>query len=238
MGSVFARSLAAAIALLGAACASGGLPDDAKTTVLSFQELDCSDCGDQMAMTLIDVKGVYKTAFDKRRAELTVVADPSVDVLAVAEKNKPPKEEWSLALGAGKGRYKAWEQAPADSDVKEIAKDGEDVPDLSAHVANEKVTIFDFSAKWCEPCRDLDAYVLGVLKVRPDVAYRKLDIGDWDTPLASRYMKGVKELPYVIVFDKSGKQVEAISGLDTKRLDAVLDKAGSTAADADATPSP
>lgn len=232
MISVLARRLAPVLIVVGAsACATaGGVPSDASTTVLSFQDLDCSDCGDMMARSLIDVEGVYKTAFDKRKAELTVIADPDVDVLAVANKNRPAKEDWSLSLGAGKGQYKEWEAPPPNADVVEVAKDGKDVPDLAPHLAKDKVNIVDFSAKWCEPCRELDAYVLTTtLKARTDVAYRKLDIGDWDTPLAQRYMKSVKELPYVIVFDKSGKQVTTISGLDPKRLEDALDQAGSVA---------
>ena len=64
-----------------------------------------------------------------------------------------------------------------------------------------------------------------MLASRSDLAYRKLDVGDWDTPLGARYLKGVKALPYVLVFDKGGKQVAAISGLDLPALDAALAKA-------------
>ncbi|MBK6519225.1 MAG: thioredoxin family protein [Polyangiaceae bacterium] len=224
----------AAAALSLSACATSGVPSDAATTVLSFEELDCGDCGDHMARAMIGVDGVYKTKFDKRRAELTIVASPKLDVFAIAQKNKPAGEEWSLALGAGKGRYKAWAKAPEQADVLEIAVDGADVADLAAHLAKGKVTLFDFSAKWCEPCRELDAHLVEELKARPDLAYRKLDIGDWDTPLAARYMKGVGQLPYVIVFDKAGARAGDLSGLDLPALDALLDKAGSTAAGAPA----
>ena len=75
MTSLILRGFSAAAAALLIACASsGGVPDDAATTVLSFQQLDCSDCGDEMARELIKLDGVYKTAFDKRKAELTVIA--------------------------------------------------------------------------------------------------------------------------------------------------------------------
>lgn len=203
-------------------CKSAGIPSNAKTSVLSFAELDCSDCGDDMARALIKEEGVYKTAFDARRAELTIIADPSVDALALAQRKKPPSEEWRLLAGAGKGKYIAFQTPPAGSDVKQLSVDGQDVPDLSTHLVGGKITVFDFSALWCEPCRTLDAHVLKTVEARPDVAYRKLDVGDWDTPLASRYLKGIKQLPYVIVFDKNGKQVDAWSGLDLARFDASI----------------
>jgi thiol-disulfide isomerase/thioredoxin len=214
---------------LGACSRAGSIPDNAQTTVLSFRNLDCSMCGEDMAKALIESDGVHKTAFDKRKAELTVVADKKVDVLSVANRKKPADEKWQLVLGPGKGSYLPWHQAPAGVDVKQVATDGEDVPDLAPHVVKGKVTIVDFSAKWCEPCRTLDEHVLAVLAKRPDVAYRKLDVGDWDTPLGTRYLKGVKELPYVLIFDKSGKQVEAITGLDLARFDRAIAKAAGEA---------
>lgn len=227
MGPSFAsrRSALLALALLSVACKSSGIPSDARTTVLSFQDLDGGDGGDGLARALIQLDGVYRVAFDKRKAELSVLADPGVAVFALAQANKPKDEAWTLVEGAGKGRYLAWEAAPTGADVVEVAKDGEDVPDLAPHLAKGKITLVDFSAKWCDPCRELDAHVMKLLEARPDLAYRKLDVGDWDTPLGKRYLTGVKALPHVIVFDAAGNRVAALSGLDLPGLDAALAKA-------------
>ena len=94
------RALALGLGLLG--CASAAPP---RTTVISFTELDCNGCGEDMARALVQLDGVKKTSFDKRKAELTVIADPGVDVFALAQKNKPAAEEWKLVLGAGNGSY-------------------------------------------------------------------------------------------------------------------------------------
>jgi thiol-disulfide isomerase/thioredoxin len=111
---------------------------------------------------------------------------------------------------------------PEGADYRKIADAGEDVPSLEAHLAAGKVTVFDFYADWCAPCRTVDAHVVGLMKDRADLAFRRMNIGGWDTPLAKRYMKNVSSLPYVVVYDKSGKRVGEIVGLDLKKLEETI----------------
>ena len=63
-----------------------------------------------------------------------------------------------------------------------------------------------------------------LLDEHSDVAYRRLDVGDWDTPLAQRYLKNVPKLPYVIVYDAQGGKVDEVVGLDLAKLDATIEK--------------
>jgi thiol-disulfide isomerase/thioredoxin len=222
------RSRRAALALLllaAAACGGAAPPSGAKTTVISFKNLDCSDCGDQVSGDLAKMEGVYSAKFDKVKAEMTVVAAPTFDALAAAKKAKHDDEVFDLLLGAGQGSYLPWKEAPPGADVKTIVEGGVDVPDLTPHLVPGKVTIMDFGAKWCEPCRLLDEHLVAVMRDRQDIAYRKLDVGDWDTPLGTRYLKGVPALPYVIIFDKKGAKVDAIAGFDAKKVDAAIAKA-------------
>jgi thiol-disulfide isomerase/thioredoxin len=113
---------------------------------------------------------------------------------------------------------------PAGADYRRIAANGEDVPSLEAHLASGKSTVFDFYADWCAPCRTVDEHLLGVMKQRSDVAVRRVNIGGWDTPLSKRYLTKVSSLPYVIVYDKSGRRVTEIIGLDLKKLDEAIGK--------------
>jgi thiol-disulfide isomerase/thioredoxin len=216
------RWLALGTACLLAGC--GSAPPRA-TTTLSLRNLDCSDCGETLARTLIDEQGIYRAAFDKRTAEVTVVADAKIDVLSLAAARRPKNEDWEIVAGKGRGGYLAWQPAPEGADVQQVSSNGEDVPSLTPFLVSGKVTIVDFSAKWCEPCRRMDEHVMELVTKRADIAYRKLDVGDWDTPLSTHYLEGVKELPHALVFDRRGRQLAVISGLDLEALDRAVEEA-------------
>jgi thiol-disulfide isomerase/thioredoxin len=218
-------TLACAVLLAAASCGGGQtIPEGAKKTVVSLDKIDCSDCGDRIVEDLRSRPGVYEATFDKRKAEVSVISSPTFDVFMTV-KQLASVEGFDAVVGEGKGKYLDWSTFPAGADVKTIAKEGEDVPDLTPHLATGKVTIVDFSAIWCEPCRKLDEHMVKVLAARTDVAYRKLDIGDWDTPLAKRYLRSVPALPYVMVYGPKGVKVREIAGLDLARVDHAIEQA-------------
>ena len=114
----------------------------------------------------------------------------------------------------------------AGADLKKLSEQGEDVPDLTAHAVSGKVTVFDFYADWCPPCRKVDAHMYGLLNQRQDIAYRKLNVVSWDTPLAKRYLAGVPNLPHLVIYRKDGRPVRSVSGLDLAALDAAIAEGG------------
>ncbi|WP_437938755.1 TlpA family protein disulfide reductase [Sorangium sp. So ce341] len=198
-------------------------PSDARTTVVSLRNIDCEACGAELVADLRERPGVYTATFDKRRAEIAVTASSSFDV-ADAVKQLAADEGFEAVLGGGKGQYLGWATFPEGADARTISEGGADIPDLGAHVVPGKVTVIDFAASWCLPCRKLDAHMAKVLEARRDVAYRKLDIVDWGTPLAQRYLKHVSKLPYVIVYDATGAHLDAFAGLELDKLDAAIER--------------
>lgn len=202
------------------------IPDGATTTVVSVVSLDRVARIDAAARVLIKIEGVHRVVFDRRRVEIVVVAEPEVAVLELVASLVAATPGAPLSFeGPGKGSYAPWQTGPEGADIREVAKDGEDVVDLTPHLAPGKVTVVDFAARWCEPCRAMDAHVLSRMEGRSDLAYRKLDVGDWTTPLARRYLAQARMLPHVWVFDKQGRRVGVVNGLDLDRLDDLIDDA-------------
>jgi thiol-disulfide isomerase/thioredoxin len=203
--------------------AAAPIPAGARTTSVSLFDVDCAECADKVVGELKKEGTVYRTAFDKKRVVLRVVADPALTeerMLAAVR-----RAGFRAQIGEAGGAYAADAKAPEGADVSTPVADGRDVPDLAKLLAPGKVTLVDFYAGWCGPCRDVDRHVKELIGRRSDLAYRRLDVVDWDSPLAVHYIRSVPSLPYVLVFAPDGHQVDAIAGLDLARLDAAIAKA-------------
>lgn len=197
------------------------VPDSATTTVISLQGIDCESCGTRVIKALAR-PGVYASSFDRSAAELTVQYDATqvsvADMIEVVT-----TLGYTGCEGAGQGAYIPEVEFGPDLDVAKIASGGETV-ELEAHLVAGKVTVFDFYAVWCKPCRAVDRHMRDVLAKHDDVALRKLDVVDWDSEVAKQHLKTASELPHVIVYGRDGKQVAAISGLALDDLDAAIAK--------------
>ncbi len=115
------------------------------------------------------------------------------------------------------------ELAP-DADMHDLSTE-EALEGLAAHAVPGKVTVFDFSAAWCAPCRNLEAHLRTRLGTDDALAVRKIDVGDWEGPVVDRYMSDVAGLPYVIVFGPNGERVGDMSQFEPAEIDTLIDEA-------------
>lgn len=190
-------------------------------TVLSMREIDCAMCGTNAMDALKTQPGVDKMSFDRQSAELTIHYDPDKIQPRALAQVAGDAAGVRVLIGEGKGTYLKMDGWPEGADVRIIKS----VKDPLTPVPG-KVTVFDFYAKWCGPCRQVDADLRKMVEAGANIAVRKIDIGDWDNPIAKTHMKGIAELPYVRIHGLDGALVDTIVGLDLARMRAQITKAG------------
>jgi copper chaperone CopZ len=208
-------------ALLVPACVLGVVASARadRTQVFSIQGADCGKCGEEIKDELKKVPGVKKADFDMLKVELTVkLADGVSDDVIIAAVEKAGLK--ALA-GPGQGSYLPPAAYPPGADVATLTRDGAAVGPLDKLRVPAKYTVFDVYADWCGPCREVDERLRQLVEKRSDLAVRKLNVVDFDTPLARELGARFEALPYVIVFSPAGKRTE-IQGIDFAKLDRAL----------------
>jgi thioredoxin 1 len=89
-------------------------------------------------------------------------------------------------------------------DVQEIRGNGKRV-ELSEILVPGKVTVIDFFADWCGPCRTLSPMLEQMAATDGDVVVRKVDIVNWKSAVAAQYQ--LQSIPNVRVYNREGQQV-------------------------------
>ena len=194
-----------------------------RVQVFSVQGAECGNCEEEVGPYLKKLKGVKRWSFDSQKFEFTMtLADnvPNEAVVAAFERQGCYRAVPGAGHGAQPGAYKH-EPYPEGADVATVTAKGEAVGPLENLRVPGKYTVLDFYAEWCGPCRLVDKQLRDIVGTRKDVAIRKLNVIDFESPLARQLGRKLKALPYVVVFDPSGKRVE-ISGNQPKKLSAAL----------------
>lgn len=89
--------------------------------------------------------------------------------------------------------------------------------DFQEIINNEDLTIIDFSATWCMPCRMLAPILEDVADEMEDVSFFNIDIDD-NEDIAKRYR--IFSVPTLMAF-KAGKVIDSLVGLNS--YDEILD---------------
>jgi thiol-disulfide isomerase/thioredoxin len=88
--------------------------------------------------------------------------------------------------------------------------------DINQHLALGHVTVVDFYADWCGPCRQLSPSLEQMATSDPEVALRKIDIVNWKTAVVQQF--NIHSIPQVNVYDRSGRLVGTVVGVDFEKV--------------------
>ena len=209
------RSLAG-IALLWAALAHAD-----RTQVYSITGVDCAECGAPIKTRVKKLKGVKKVEFDTKKVELTVAMKDQVADDAILAAIAGSGHNFKGTVGPGQGAYIPFGEYREGADVVELTDTGAAVGPLDKLRVAGKYTVFDLYADWCGPCRVVDRQLREIVEHRDDIAVRKLNVVDFESPLAREQGSKLRALPYLVVFSPAGKRTDLV-GNDADKLVAAL----------------
>jgi thiol-disulfide isomerase/thioredoxin len=188
---------------------------------LSFKVvgIDCAACGPPVVKALSAVPGVKDVKVDTNTGMATVDVPPNFD-----------KAKLHAALvNAGFEMEQDFAPLPAEV-VKTLdieSFNGRTRINLPTLAVPGKITLVDFYADWCGPCKVLETRLERYMQAHPNVALRRLDIAHWDNVAAHQASDlGATALPYVRVYDAKGKFVAAVTGGMWDEMLGAIEKAG------------
>jgi thiol-disulfide isomerase/thioredoxin len=95
--------------------------------------------------------------------------------------------------------------------------------DINQHLARGNVTVVEFYADWCGPCRLLTPRLEQMAQSDAEVALRKIDIVRWGTPVSQQF--SVHSIPQVNVYNRGGSLVGTVLGADFDQVKAYVTQA-------------
>ena len=95
--------------------------------------------------------------------------------------------------------------------------------DIAKHLAFGNVTVVDFYADWCGPCRQLSPSLEQMARTDPEIALRKVDIVNWNTAVVKQY--NIHSIPHVNVYNRGGRLVGTVVGADVDKVKSYIAQA-------------
>jgi len=88
--------------------------------------------------------------------------------------------------------------------------------DITKHLALGNVTVVDFYADWCGPCKQLSPTLEQMARTDPEIALRKIDIVNWNTAVAKQH--NIHSIPQVNVYNRGGRLVGTVVGVSIEEV--------------------
>jgi len=97
--------------------------------------------------------------------------------------------------------------------------------DLNQHLVLGNVTVIDFYADWCGPCRQFAPSLEQLARDDAEIALRKIDIVNWKTAVVQQF--NIHSIPQVNVYDRSGRLLGTVLDGDLEKVKSYVAQAKS-----------
>ncbi|MBN4072264.1 cation transporter [Flavobacteriales bacterium AH-315-E23] len=192
------------------------------THTFRIEGMTCNNCANTATKALSKMKGVSsaKVVFESKTA--TVVAADSITREDLRQKIKSINFE---ALFDSDSLAPELTKEEKEKLNIQVVKGGDKIK-VKDYLATDTITIFDFYADWCGPCRVFSPKLERLLIDHPKVKLVKVDIVAWKSALSKQLTKEYQfpALPFVLIFDDQGKLLGKVQGNFIEKVEAVLNK--------------
>jgi len=155
---------------------------------------------------VVYISGDFKENMEQGKRELAFQEKQKKKGFVLYDGKWVTKKEKAMTKAEKASRRAAAKDKKLGSGVRqiEIIK-GAGAIGLSSILVPGKVTVIDFYADWCGPCKRISPYLEGMVRKDPDLVLRKIDIVKWGSPVATKY--NIRSIPSIRVYNRKGKMV-------------------------------
>ena len=192
-----------------------------KTYEFIIEGMTCGSCAQTATSVLLNTKGVREANVDFASKKAVVVASTKITEQEIRD---AIKEHTNFeALFSPNERVKPLTDEERKNLDIEIIKGGGQL-NWKKSVVSGKLTVFDFYADWCGPCKVFSPKVERLLLKYPDVALKQVDIVDWKSNLSKQLTKEYKmpALPFTLIFDGNGKIIGKVEGNRIEEVEQII----------------
>ena len=199
-----------------------GYAQNPKVLKFNVEGLSCWDCANSATSILKGIEGVDSAYVNFDTKEGIAYTDGTVS-----------QQEIKNAISAKnfEALFENEKLIPPLSDEELKGLDINTIPGgkkikFREHLVEGKMTLFDFYADWCGPCRLFSPKLEHLVKDNPHVALRKVDIVDWKSALANQLTKDYQlpALPFTLIFDDKGNLLAKIEGNNVEKVEEIIRK--------------
>ena len=126
------------------------------------------------------------------------------------------------AYSAQQSGNRATKTSAGRGQPSEVISHGEQV-DINQCLALGNVTVVEFYADWCVPCRRLSPSLEQMAQTDSEVALRKIDIVRGGTPVTQQF--NIRSVPQVNVYNRTGHLVGTVFGANFDQVKAYVAQA-------------
>ena len=203
-----------------------GAKSEGRVLALFNQRFELAD--KDGSVTHVKLRDVKRINFDSRIAAVTMRDHTTLNgellgledgVLTVGVTNGAPRHIAAVEVTDLTSRSTNTDppKPPPSRPKPAAASDSDSRPQARGSIQPEhgKITIVDFYADWCGPCKHIGPILEKIVEGNPDITLQKVNV-DKQRELAKEY--NISSIPHIFIYDKWGGQVADILGADEQRV--------------------